>query len=110
MPPIVGSATFGSILTLNKQLEYIYKKPELFMTCVFGIDFIVFGNLAGNAIQFGVFMQAAINPGCTEENPCFNKAGAIGWAIFVLTLSALINIATRRLAIGLNNAFAIIKV
>jgi len=92
------------------QLEYIYKKPKLLMSCVFGIVFIVFGNLAGNAIQFGVFMQAAISPGCNEDDPCFNKGAVLGWATTVLTLCALINIATRRLAIGLNNAFAIVKV
>src|SRR4051812_8589718 len=31
-------------------LEYIYNKPRLLMSCIFGISFILFGNLAGNAI------------------------------------------------------------
>jgi amino acid transporter len=80
------------------------------MSCVFGIVFIVFGHLAGNAIQFGVFMQVAINPGCSEGEECFNKPAVLGWAITVLTLCALINVVTRRLAIGINNAFAVVKV
>jgi amino acid transporter len=92
------------------QLEYIYKKPKLLISCIFGIVFIVFGHLAGNAIQFGVFMQAAISPDCNEDSTCFNQGAVLGWAITVLTLCALINVSTRRLAIGLNNAFAIVKV
>ncbi|KAF2743492.1 amino acid transporter [Sporormia fimetaria CBS 119925] len=91
-------------------LEYIYKRPKFLMSCIFGIIFIVFGHLAGNAIQFGVFMQTAINPTCNEDDECFNKGAVLGWAITVLTLCAIINIATRRLAIVLNNGFAIVKV
>ncbi|KAH8691770.1 amino acid permease-domain-containing protein [Phaeosphaeriaceae sp. PMI808] len=91
-------------------LEYIYKKPKLLATCIFGILFIVFGHLAGNAIQFGMLMQAAISPHCNEDDACFNKLAVLGWAIAVLTLCAFVNIATRRLAIALNNAFAVAKV
>jgi amino acid transporter len=94
----------------SSQLEYIFKKPKLLMTCVFGIVFIIFGNLAGNALQFGVFVQKAINPGCDETQECFSNASVIGWAIFVLTVSALINILTRQLTILVNNVFAVCKV
>jgi amino acid transporter len=92
------------------KLEYIYKRPEFLMTCIFGILFITFGNLAGNAIQFGVFMMTAINPGCPETDSCFKKAHVIGWAVSILTICALINIFTRKFAIGLNNILAILKI
>lgn len=90
-------------------LEYIYKKPRLFMSCLFGITFIIFGNMAGNAIQFGVYMQFVISPQCTENDPCFNKAAVILWAVAVLSLCSFLNIATRSLFIKLNNGFAIAK-
>jgi amino acid transporter len=90
-------------------LEYIYKRPRLFISCVFGITFVVFGNLAGNSIQFGIYMQAAISPQCTEDDACFNKTYVILWAIGVLSLCSFLNIATRSFLITLNNFFAIAK-
>jgi len=90
-------------------LEYIYRKPRLFMSCVFGITFIVFGNLAGNAIQFGIYMQTVVDPTCSEGQPCYSRAGVVGWAILVLLLCSFLNVTTRRLFIGLNNGFAIVK-
>ncbi|KAK3934215.1 amino acid transporter [Diplogelasinospora grovesii] len=90
-------------------LEYIYKLPELFMTCFFGIPFIVFGNLAGNAIQFGIFMMVAINPTC-QSDECRSQAGVVLWAIFVLTACSMVNVATREFSIRLNNLFAFVKV
>jgi amino acid transporter len=92
------------------KLEYIYKRPKFLMTCIFGIIFIVFGNLAGNAIQFGTFVMTAIDPECCASDSCFNKPAAIGLAVAVLTICALINMSTRQFAIGLNNALAIIKI
>lgn len=80
------------------------------MTCIFGIVFIIFGNLAGNALQFGVFMSIAINPRCGERDKCLNQGHVVGWAVGVLTFCALINIITRKYAIGLNNLFAVAKV
>jgi len=91
-------------------LEYIYKRPRLFMSCLFGITFILFGNLAGNAIQFGIYMQNAISPECTEDDACFNKGAVLGWAIGILAFCALLNIATRKLFIGINNFLAGAKI
>lgn len=81
------------------------------MTCAFGITFVIFGNLAGNAIQFGIYMTTATHPTCTSST-CLdeNKAQVIGWAVSVLTLVAIINVCTRRFAIGLNNILAVCKV
>ncbi|KAK5652423.1 hypothetical protein OQA88_10465 [Cercophora sp. LCS_1] len=89
-------------------LEYIFKSPDLLMTCVFGIEFLVFGNLAGNAIQFGIYMQSVINPSCQDQ--CVQNGPVVGWAIFVLTLCALLNITTRKFSIRLNNLFAVAKI
>ncbi|KAK3358028.1 amino acid permease-domain-containing protein [Lasiosphaeria hispida] len=91
-------------------LEYIYKQPALLATCVFGITFIVFGNLAGNAIQFGIFVEMARHPKCRGADACVNKGAVLSWAIGVLTGCALFNISTRKFAIGLNNAFAVVKI
>lgn len=54
-------------------------------------------------------MQAN-HPECDLEDGCFNKNGAIGWAIAVVTICAMINVGTRQFAITLNNLFAIAKV
>lgn len=79
------------------------------MSCVFGIVFIVFGNLAGNAIQLGIFMMTVVR-GCHGEDTCFTRGEVVGWAVSALTLCALINIFTRKYAIGINNILAVLKV
>ena len=91
------------------QLEYIYKRPKFLMTCIFGIVFIIFGNLAGNAIQFGIYIMQAINPECQTDS-CLNKPRVLGWAAGVLSLCSLINASTRKFSIGLNNILASLKV
>ncbi|KAK3368785.1 amino acid permease-domain-containing protein [Podospora didyma] len=90
-------------------LEYIYKRPRNLMKCIFGIAFIIFGNLAGNALQFGVFMSIAINPRCDETSGCLNQGHVVGWGVSILTICALINVTTRRYTITLNNIFAVCK-
>jgi amino acid transporter len=67
--------------------------------------------LAQNALQLGYYLAAARSPGCTSGD-CADqhKAEIIGWAIGSITVTALINVSTRRFAIGLNNALASIKV
>jgi len=98
-------------------LEYVYKKPDLLITCVFGIVFIVFGHLAGNALEFGRVVMIAIypdrdvSPECHEDGkPCIDKIPVIGLAIAILTTCSFINVCTRQLAIRLNNVFAVAKV
>jgi len=78
------------------------------MTCIFGVSFLIFGNLAGNALQFGIYMQAVINPQCQDN--CLKRGPVIAWAISILTICAVINIATRKFSIWLNNIFAVMKV
>ncbi|KAK1756357.1 amino acid transporter [Echria macrotheca] len=89
-------------------LEYIYRRPPMLITCIFGITFLIFGNLAGNSIQFGMYVEMARNPECLEDS-CRNKGAVIGWAILVLTFCSLFNVATRRYSILLNNIFAVAK-
>jgi len=94
-------------------LEYIYERPRLHMTCVFGVSFIIFGNMAHNAIQFGAYMTQATNPTCASS-ACLDepgmKAQVLGWAIAANTIVSFINVLTRRWGIFLNNAFALFKV
>jgi amino acid transporter len=78
------------------------------MTCIFGITFLIFGNLAGNALQLGIYMQTAIDPTATEDS--LRKGPVIAWAIGSLTASALVNIATRKFSIWLNNMFGVLKI
>ena len=87
------------------QLEYIFKLPDLLITCVYGITFLIFGNLAGNAIQFGIFMQNAINP----EGGQVERRDVVAWAVAVLIICAMINITTRKGAILMSNLFAMLK-
>jgi amino acid transporter len=81
------------------------------MTCIFGIGFVLFGHVAGNAVQFGVYMTNAIHPECTSSACQDSKwPENVAWALAVLTITALLNVATRRSAIYLNNVLAVIKV
>ncbi|MDB5910822.1 MAG: Amino acid transporter [Massilia sp.] len=79
------------------------------MACFFSIPFLIFGNMAGNAVQFGVLMMTVINPNC-QEDECRDRGKVVGWAIFVLTTCCLINVITRQFSIRLNNLFALLKV
>ncbi|KAK1833588.1 amino acid transporter [Podospora conica] len=90
-------------------LEYIFKKPRLLATCVFGITFLAFSNTAGNAIQFGIYIESARHPPGDLPDSGY-RARVLGWAVGLMSTCCLINISTRRYAIGLNNAFAVIKI
>ena len=97
-------------LTFAK-LEYIYKRPEFFMTAVFGIMAIVLGNLAGNAVAFGIYIMIAAgrDPLNSSANH-YQKGPVIGLAITVLTVCALLHLFSRRGGIWINNGFAVIKI
>ena len=85
------------------QLEYIYKDPRFQTTCMYGVIFVILGNLTGNAIAFGQYvMQAAGNP---------NQPEAVrGVAVAVLTAACLIHGLWRNGGIVLNNVLAGLKV
>ncbi|KAL8924119.1 MAG: hypothetical protein Q9208_004256 [Pyrenodesmia sp. 3 TL-2023] len=83
-------------------LEYIYKDPRFRTTCLYGVIFIVLGNLAGNAIAMGQYvMQAAGSPD--------NDAAVRGIAVAALTAACLIHGLWRHGGIVLNNGLALIK-
>ncbi|KAL8654156.1 MAG: hypothetical protein Q9226_003544 [Calogaya cf. arnoldii] len=84
-------------------LEYIYKDPRFQTTCMYGVIFVVLGNLTGNAIAMGQYiMQAAGAP----DNP----EAVRGIAVAALTGACLIHGLWRNGGIVLNNVLALIKV
>ncbi|KIM98696.1 hypothetical protein OIDMADRAFT_57042 [Oidiodendron maius Zn] len=96
---------------VKNYLEYIYKKPVFMMTSVFGILFIVLGNLAGNAVAFGIYvMIAAGKDPINNSTNNYEKGPIIGLAIAVLTICCLFHVFSRRGGILVNNTFAVAKV
>ncbi|KAF1998203.1 amino acid transporter, partial [Amniculicola lignicola CBS 123094] len=85
-------------------LEWILRKPKFLSTCMYGIVFIILGNLSGNAIAFGRYVLWAAG---YEDPP---RGPVIGLAISALTVSALLHALSRRGGILVNNLFAIMKV
>jgi amino acid transporter len=68
--------------------------------------FIVFGNLAANAVAFGIYVMTAIDPNYNSED----RGPIIGLAIAVLTICAVINVFSREGGIWINNALAVGKI
>ncbi|KAL8770393.1 MAG: hypothetical protein Q9209_003819 [Squamulea sp. 1 TL-2023] len=84
-------------------LEYIYKDPRFQTTCMYGVIFVILGNLTGNAIAMGQYvMQAAGAP----DSPHAVR----GIAVAALTGACLIHGLWRNGGILLNNVLALIKV
>jgi amino acid transporter len=81
------------------------------MTSVFGLMFIILGNLAGNAVAFGIYVMIALgkDPVNSSTNN-YEKGPVIGLAISLLTICCLFHIFTRRGGIWVNNLFAVAKV
>jgi hypothetical protein len=78
-------------------------RTVLLVTCVFGISYIILGNMAGNCLIFGIrVLQAANVP--------VNDRAVRGIAIAAATGACLIHSFSRRGGIWLGNLFAFIKV
>jgi amino acid transporter len=90
------------------KLEYIYKKPLFLMKCIYGIIFILLGNLAGNALQFGISVLRTHDPSFDATSKK-SRGPVIGLAFAVVTACAILNIFSRKGAIFLNNCLAIAK-
>jgi amino acid transporter len=71
---------------------------------MYGIVFIILGNLSGNAIAFGIYVMSAAG----YDDP--SRGSVIGLAIGALTVACLVHTASRRGGIILNNFFAVTKV
>jgi len=76
------------------------------MTCDFGIMFIVFGNVAFNAVAFGIYFMTAVDANYNPED----RGPVIGVAIAIMTICALINDFSRKGGIWINNALAVGKI
>ncbi|KAJ9608442.1 hypothetical protein H2200_007430 [Cladophialophora chaetospira] len=90
-------------------LKYVYRKPAyrpdtfLFVASLFGISFIILGNMAGNAISFGIRILEASNTEVTN--------GAVrGIAIAASVVACFIHTFSRKGGILLSSLFAIIKI
>jgi hypothetical protein len=93
------------------KLEYIFKKPRFFMTCVYGIMYLVLGNISGNALAFGMYiMIAAGHDKVTTNASSYERGCVIGLAIACLTLCAGLHIFSRRGGILISNVFAVAKI
>lgn len=88
----------------TSQFEYMIPEPRLLVTCMYGIAFLILGNLSGNAIQLGKFAMTAFG----YDDP--SKGAILGIAIAALTVAVVIHMFSRRGGILLNNVFAIFKV
>jgi amino acid transporter len=78
---------------------------------MYGIMFLVLGNISGNAVAFGVYVAiAAGKKPLTSSEDDYSKGLVNGLAILCLSLCAAIHIFSRRGGVLLNNLFAIIKV
>ncbi|KAK0661408.1 High-affinity methionine permease [Lasiodiplodia hormozganensis] len=85
-------------------LQYLFKKPKYFITCIYGLLFIIIGNMAGNSIAFGDYVLRAAG----HESP--NRASVRGIALGVITFTCLFHGTWRKGGIWLNNIFAVLKV
>lgn len=70
---------------------------------MYGIPYIILGNLAGNAIAIGTFVMGA------ADRPA-SQGPVIAIALTVLTAAVLLHVCSRRGGIVVNNAFAVVKV
>jgi amino acid transporter len=99
-----------SPLSKNDQLEYIFKRPKFLTTCIYGIAFILLGNISGNAIAFALFVAEAAGRPQDAQGIKDNHGFVIGVAFAALTAAVLLHVCSRRGGIIMSNAFACIKV
>ena len=71
---------------------------------MYGISFVVLGNLSGNAIAFGIYVMNAAG----YSDP--TKGSVLGLAIGALSLTVLLHMVSRRAGIVINDIFAVLKV
>jgi amino acid transporter len=77
---------------------------------MYGIVFILLGNLSGNAIAFGEYAMLAGGYSDQNGNLTASHGSVVGLAVAMLTVVVLVHMFSRRGGILLNNGFAIFKV
>ncbi|EFQ31979.1 high-affinity methionine permease [Colletotrichum graminicola M1.001] len=91
-------------------LQYVFRKPAyrkntiLLSTCIFGISFIVLGNMAGNCIHFALRVLEAAGFDEPQNGP------VRGIALAAATFSCSVHALSRRFGILLNNTLAMVKI
>ncbi|OBR02146.1 High-affinity methionine permease [Colletotrichum higginsianum IMI 349063] len=91
-------------------LQYVFRKPAyrkntiLLSTCIFGISFIILGNMAGNCIHFALRVMEAAGVENPKNGPV--RGIALAAAIFACGVHAI----SRRFGILLNNTLAVMKI
>jgi hypothetical protein len=95
----------GTLNYLQHMFPWPAYRPQTFLliTCVFGMIYIVLGNMAGNCLVFGIRVLMAANFEPTN-------ASVRGIAIAAATAACFIHTFSRRGGIWLGNVLAIIKV
>jgi amino acid transporter len=79
------------------------QRSQLFATCLYAIPFICLGNMAGNAISFGLNIMIASG----IDTPSNGAVRAI--AVGVATFACSLHMVSRRWGIALNNFFGSVK-
>jgi len=77
---------------------------------MYGIPFILLGNLAGNSLALGRYVMLAAGYSNAAGQLTASNGSVVGIAIGALTLVMLIHMSSRRGGLILNDAFAIFKV
>ncbi|KAF1984288.1 amino acid transporter [Aulographum hederae CBS 113979] len=85
-------------------LEHVLRNPKFLATCMYGIVFIILGNLSGNAIAFGSYIMAAAG----YEDP--DRGAVLGLAVAALSAAVVLHVCSRRGGIMINNIFAVYKI
>ena len=84
------------------KLEYIYKSKKMRTTCMFGVIYVILGNLAGNAVVFGIYVMNAAGIEGRDST-------VRGLAVVCLTTACLLHAAWRQGGIMLSNILAVLK-
>ncbi|KAL8691465.1 MAG: hypothetical protein Q9218_003309 [Villophora microphyllina] len=85
-------------------LEYIYRFPKMrATTCIFGLIYIILGNLSGNAIAFGIYI-------CQAADVEGHAPLVRGLAVVCLTAACLLHASWRKGGLVVNNLIAVLKV
>ena len=91
-------------------LKEVFSKPRFFAVCVYGVAFVLLGNVAMNCLSFGIrVLQAAGKTDPVSQWSTTDNWMARGIALVAVTFTCSIHAGWRMGGIYLNNMFAMIK-